>query len=149
MPDIMHYLGIHAAPQRVYEALTTSEGIRNWWTRDAVLDAEVGGAGEFAFYDRKSITRVRIEELNSPLHVRWQVISAVAGGWAGTTITFDLRAEGEGTVLSFAQRGFVEADEWYARTTTGWAYYLVSLQQYLERGKGAPHPDVDFARVIG
>jgi len=148
MPDIMHYLGIHAAQQRVFHALTSIEGIRNWWTRDAVLDAEVGGSGEFAFYDRKSITRVRIEELNPPLRVRWQVVSAIAGGWTGTTITFELRAEGENTVLLFAQRGFVEADDWYARTTTGWAYYLVSLKQYLERGKGAPHPDVDFARVI-
>jgi len=32
-------------------------------------------------------------------------------------------------------------------TTTGWGFYLVSLQQYLETGTGAPHPDIDFARV--
>jgi hypothetical protein len=30
----------------------------------------------------------------------------------------------------------------------GWACFLVSLQQYLETGCGAPHPDVDFSRVI-
>ena len=35
-----------------------------------------------------------------------------------------------------------------SRVNMGWAYYLVSLQQYLEKGAGAPHPDVDFARVI-
>jgi hypothetical protein len=33
-------------------------------------------------------------------------------------------------------------------TTTGWAYYLVSLQQYLETGEGAPNPDVRFDRMI-
>jgi hypothetical protein len=31
---------------------------------------------------------------------------------------------------------------------TGWAYYLVSLQQYLETGLGAPQPDIDFARIV-
>ena len=30
----------------------------------------------------------------------------------------------------------------------GWAYYLVSLRQYLEAGEGAPHPDIDFSRVL-
>jgi hypothetical protein len=51
-------------------------------------------------------------------------------------------------VLSFAHRDFKQADEVYALTTTGWGYYLVSLQQYLETGTGAPSPDIDFARVI-
>jgi hypothetical protein len=51
-------------------------------------------------------------------------------------------------MLLFAHRGFKQADEGYARVTTGWAYFLISLQQYLETGKGAPHPEVDFTRVI-
>jgi hypothetical protein len=51
-------------------------------------------------------------------------------------------------LLSFAHRNFKQADEVYALTTMGWGYYLVSLQQYLETGKGAPSPDIDFARVI-
>lgn len=36
-------------------------------------------------------------------------------------------------MLSFAHRGFAQADEGYARVTTGWGYYLASLQLYLER----------------
>jgi uncharacterized protein YndB with AHSA1/START domain len=43
MPDIMHLIKIHASPERIYQALTTAEGIRNWWTRDAVLDSKIGG----------------------------------------------------------------------------------------------------------
>ena len=35
MPDILHLLTIHASPERVFQALATAEGIRNWWTRDA------------------------------------------------------------------------------------------------------------------
>ena len=150
MPDILHLVKIHASPERVYQALTTTEGIRSWWTRDADLDSEIGGTGEFRFgaYGSPSLTKVSIEELKPPAHVGWKTISSFRPEWSGTSISFDLRPEGSSTALLFAHRGFAQADEIYALTTTGWAYYLVSLQQYLETGKGAPSPDVDFARMI-
>jgi uncharacterized protein YndB with AHSA1/START domain len=149
VPDIMHLIRIRTSSERVYQALTTAEGIRNWWTRDADLDARIGGAGEFRFYDGKGVTKVRVDDLEPPNRVRWKTLSANApGGWDGTTITFALRREGADTVVSFAHSGFEHANEGYALVTTGWAYYLVSLQQYLETGRGTPHPDVDFARMI-
>jgi uncharacterized protein YndB with AHSA1/START domain len=147
MPDIMHLVRIKGPPERVYRALTTAEEIRNWWTRDADLDATIGATAEFRFYGGK-VTKMRIDELERPVRVRWSTISSFHPEWQGTTITFDLRAEGEKTVLCFAHRGFVKADEAYALFTTGWGYYLVSLQQYVETGKGGPSPDVDFARII-
>jgi uncharacterized protein YndB with AHSA1/START domain len=148
MPDITHLVKIQTSPERVYEALTTAEGIRNWWTRDAALDSNAGGTGEFGFFERRVVTEVKIDELKRPVLVGWSTISSSLSGWGGTTITFDLRAEGNDAVLAFAHRGFKQADESYARTTTGWGYYLASLQQYLETGKGAPHPETDFARVV-
>ena len=148
MPDIMHLIRIGVFPEQVYKALTTTEGIRNWWTRDAHLDAEVGGTGEFRFSEGRRVTKVVIDELWPPVRVGWKTVSSFRPEWEGTTITFDLRTEGSGTVLSFAHRAFAQADEGYAVTTTGWGYYLASLQQYVERGEGAPSPDVDFARVI-
>jgi uncharacterized protein YndB with AHSA1/START domain len=145
----MHLIKIRVSPERVYQALTTAEGIRNWWTRDADLDAKIGGTGEFRFYyESRRVTRVRVDEIKPPVRVAWKTISSFRPEWEDTTITFDLRAEGSDTVLFFAHRGFKQADEAYALTTTGWAYYLVSLQQYLETGKGAPSPDIDFARVV-
>jgi uncharacterized protein YndB with AHSA1/START domain len=50
VPDIMHLIKIRVSPEHVYQALTTAEGIRNWWTRDADLDSKIGGTGEFRFY---------------------------------------------------------------------------------------------------
>src|SRR4051812_34344986 len=122
MHDILHLLRIQVSPERVYQALTTAEGIHGWWTREATLDSRIGGTGEFRFYDGKGITRVRVETLEPPRRVGWLTTSANApGGWDGTRITFDLRPEGEGTLLSFAQRGFREAGEGYALVNTGWA----------------------------
>jgi uncharacterized protein YndB with AHSA1/START domain len=145
MPDILHLLQINTSPERVYQALTTAEGIRNWWTRDAALDSKVGGTGEFGFYEHRFVIKARVDDLTSPAHVGWKKISSTHGAFDGTTIAFDLRPEGSGTVLSFAHRGFPQADDNYAGATTRWGYYLVSLKKYLETGKGTPNPDdIDF-----
>ena len=58
MPDIMHFIKTHASPERVHQALTTVEGIRNWRTRDADLDSKIGGTGEFRFYEGKGATKL-------------------------------------------------------------------------------------------
>lgn len=150
MPNILHLLPIHATPDRIYEALTTAEGVRSWWTRDADLDATEGGVGEFRFYGGRVTTRIVIATLDPAKRVAWRVTeSSAPGGWVGTMIGFETRPEDEGAILSFAHRGFAEESDGFARVTTGWAYFLVSLKQYLETGSGAPAPDVDFARLIG
>lgn len=84
MPDIMHLIRIQASPERVYQALTTAEGIRNWWTRDAVLDSKIGGTGEFGFHERRVVTKIRVDELKPPVRVGWKTIFSVAreGGTA-------------------------------------------------------------------
>jgi uncharacterized protein YndB with AHSA1/START domain len=100
MPDILHLVKIRASPERVYEALTTAEGIRNWWTRDAVFDSKIGGSGEFGFYEHNGVTKVSVDELKPPVRVVWTTVSSSApGGWVGTTIAFDLRAEGSAAFL--------------------------------------------------
>jgi uncharacterized protein YndB with AHSA1/START domain len=79
MPDIMHLVRINASPERVYEAVTTAEGIRRWWTRDAVLEPKIGGAGEFGFNERRFVAKVRVDELEPPVRVRWTVFAGAMG----------------------------------------------------------------------
>ncbi len=150
MPDIVHLVRIRATPERVYQALTDAQDIRQWWTREAELDARVGGRGEFRFYDGKVVTQVRIEALEPSRHVAWRTTNSGAPGeWKDTTISFELRAEGDETVLRFAHRGFAQESEGFALVSTGWAYYLVSLKRHLEAGDGAPQQDKDFVKVLG
>ncbi len=144
MPDIMHLVEIHAPVERVYKALTTQEDIRNWWTRDTTIEPRIGATGEFGFADHQYVITVQVSNLQPPKHVEWKALSA-GPAWTGTTITFDVRPQGKDTVLAFAHRGFKEANDEYARPTTRWGYYLISLKQYLETGKGTPDPeDSDF-----
>jgi uncharacterized protein YndB with AHSA1/START domain len=142
MPDIMHSLKIHASPDQVYEAIATAEGLRNWWTRDAVLDSKLGGMGEFGFFGRRFVAKVKIEELQPPQRIEWKVTNAA---WNGDTIVFEVRPEQAAARLSFSHRHFKEGDQRYASATTRWGFYLLSLKNYLETGKGSPNPDdADF-----
>lgn len=105
MPDILHLEKIRASPVRVYEALTTAEGVRSWWTRDAVLDSKLGGWSKFGFYGHKVVTKARVDELKPPVRVLWTTVSSSAlGGWVGTTIAFDLRAESSDTLACLRTR---------------------------------------------
>jgi uncharacterized protein YndB with AHSA1/START domain len=148
MADILHFIKIRAPREKVYQALTTADGIRHWWTRDADLDSKVGGAGEFRFYEGARITKVRIEKLEPSVRVVWKALSAPIPTWPDTKIEFELSAEDDGTTLHFAHRGIKQADDMFAMSTTAWGYFLVSLKEYLETGKGTPHPDDVFSRKV-
>jgi uncharacterized protein YndB with AHSA1/START domain len=141
MPDIMHLIKIATSPERAYQAVATAEGIRNWWTRDAALDPQIGGEAEFGFYGHQFVIKARVDALQPAAHVGWNNISSTHGGFDGSSVTFDLKADGSDTVLSFAHRGFKQANDNYAGATTRWGFYLLSLKRYLETGKGAPNPE--------
>jgi uncharacterized protein YndB with AHSA1/START domain len=138
MPDILHNLKIQTQPERLYQAIATAEGIRNWWTRDALLDTAVGGTGEFGFYGRRFVVKVGIDALEPQARVKWRVTNAA---WPGDVVEFNVIPEAGHMRLAFAHRGFAEADQKYASATTRWCAYLLSLKGYLETGKGSPNPD--------
>ncbi len=138
MQDIMHLIKIHASSERVYQAITTADGIRQWWTRDATIEPKVGADGEFGFYGRRFVAKVSVEELNPVTGVRWKVANSA---WQGSDIEFNLKADGSDTTLVFAHRGFPRADDGYASATMRWGVYLLSLKRYLQTGTGTPNPD--------
>lgn len=138
MADIMHLIKIGTSPERVYQAITTADGLRDWWTRDAAIEPKVGAAGEMGFYGKRFIAKLRVEELKPNSLVKWSVTYQA---WDGKEIEFALRANDGNTVLAFAHRGFEQAGDKYASANTRWSFYLFSLKRYLETGTGSPNPD--------
>jgi len=139
MVDILHKIGIRSAsPDAVYAALTTLGGLSGWWTTETRGRTEVGGVIEFRFggggFDMKVL------ELQSARRVQWQVVAGPAE-WIGTRISFDLKQEGDWTIVLFKHEGWKEPVEFMHHCSTKWAVFLLSLKSLLETGKGAPWPD--------
>jgi hypothetical protein len=51
MPDILHRVGIKSAPKKVFEALSTIDGLSHWWIVDTKGNAKQGGIIHFGFAD--------------------------------------------------------------------------------------------------
>ena len=138
MPDILHRVGIAADPTRVFEALTTVEGIRHWWSEDTKGDASNGGAFQF----RSN----RLEVVHAdPSLVTWRY-SGPAKEWESTEITFRLEWRDGQTIVLFKQAGWREPVEFMHHCSTKWATFLLSLKDYVEQGEGHPEPrDIKIA----
>jgi len=139
MPDILHKVGIKSSSLKdTYKALTAREGLAGWWTIDTQGDSKVGGVLKFRFgnggFDMKVL------ELAPEKHVLWQVVDGPEE-WIGTKVSFDLKQEGDWTIILFKHQGWKEPVEFMHHCSTKWAIFLLSLKSLLETGKGAPWPN--------
>jgi uncharacterized protein YndB with AHSA1/START domain len=137
MVDILHRIGATSSPDEVYAALTTIDGLSNWWTQDTDGDPEVGGVVRFRFapggFDMK-VLQARPRE-----RVRWEVVEGPQE-WIGTHVQFDLKEEDGFTIVLFRHEGWREPVEFMYHCSTKWATFLLSLKQFVETGKGDPAP---------
>jgi uncharacterized protein YndB with AHSA1/START domain len=143
MVDILHRVGIKAPREKVYQALATREGVAGWWTADTQGESKVGGVLEALFtVDGKLIGRFDIEvlALEPAKRVLWQVVEGPPE-WIGTRIGFELRQEGEYSIVLFKHEGWKEPVEFMHHCSTKWAIYLMSLKSLVETGKGQPTPN--------
>lgn len=136
MADILHRVGITATPEKVYEALTTVEGLAAWWTTDTSGDGD--GTLKFRFGEVGGFD-MKVLDLQPGKRVLWEVIEGPAE-WVGTTVSFDLAQDGEWTIVLFAHAGWREPVEFMSHCSTKWATFLMSLKALVETGTGAPHP---------
>ncbi len=144
MVDILHRVGITASQGAVYEALTTIEGLTGWWTSDVRGDGDAGGVVQFRFRFDDSPDPdgfdMSVLEAKPAERVLWEVVDG-PGEWLGTQVSWDLRTEGDYTIIMFAHSGWREPVEFMHHCSTKWATFLVSLKAYVETGTGAPAPN--------
>jgi uncharacterized protein YndB with AHSA1/START domain len=138
MPDILHRVGIAADHSRIFKALTTVEGIRNWWSSDTDGEASEGGAFQFR-RNRLDVTHA------DPSLVTWRY-SGPAADWLGTEIAFRLQPSEGQTMVLFSHTGWREPNEFMHHCSTKWATFLLSLKDLIETGEGHPEPrDIKIA----
>ncbi len=143
MADILHRVGIKSSSDEVYKALATREGLAAWWTNNTQGEGEVGGALTFRFSAGGSDIggfKMKVLELHPAKRVLWQVIDGPAE-WIGTKISWDLKQEGDFSILLFKHQDWKEPVEFMHHCSTKWAIFLMSLKSLVETGKGAPNPD--------
>ena len=144
MADILHRVGIKSSSlDDAYKALTTREGLSAWWTNNTQGENKVGGVIRFRFSADGSelgFFDMKVLELHPATRVLWQVVDGPKG-WIGTKVSFELKQDGDFTIVLFKHQDWKEPVEFMHHCSTKWATYLMSLKSLLETGKGAPNPN--------
>ncbi|SCF72966.1 SRPBCC domain-containing protein [Streptomyces sp. Ncost-T10-10d] len=137
MADILQRIGVEqSSPEQVYDALTTLDGLSGWWTEKTSGETDVGGVIEFRF--GPGGVDMKVAELDPGRLVRWDVVEPQE--WIGTSVQWDLRQDGDYTIVLFKHEGWREPVEFMHHCSTKWAVFLMSLKQLLETGEGTPEP---------
>jgi len=59
--------------------------------------------------------------------------------WQGSTIKWEILENETGSKITLTHEGLIPALECYEICEAGWGYFLGSLKDYLETGKGNPY----------
>ncbi len=137
MPDILHRVGVQASAEKVYQALSTLDGLSHWWIVGTTGDTKAGKT--IHFKSEGGGFDMKVLESKPGEVVKW---SCVAGPdeWIGTELTFRLRKEADQTFVLFSHAGWREPVEFMHHCSTKWAVFLMSLKNWVERAEGRPHP---------
>jgi uncharacterized protein YndB with AHSA1/START domain len=139
MVDILHRVGIKSSAEDAYQALATREGLSAWWTTDTQGESKVGGTLRFRFGELGGFD-MKVLELDSPRRVLWQVVDGPKE-WVGTKVSFELKRDGDYTIVLFKHQGWREPVEFMHHCSTKWATFLMSLKSLVEHAKGEPWPN--------
>jgi len=135
---IIHVFDVKVPKIRVYEALTTSAGLACWWTTEVTAEDGVGAKIDFRF---GSVFHPVMEvlRLDPGRAVEWKCVGGEKE-WQDNRFVFALEDRDGMTLVRFTQDYAQElTDDVYGRFNFNWGYYLQSLKQLCETGKGFPY----------
>jgi uncharacterized protein YndB with AHSA1/START domain len=139
MSDILQDFPIHAAPDRVFQAISSPRGLNQWWTNTCSGQVNLGATYELGFgpaYQwRAAVTRC---ERPAAFELTLQQADA---DWTGTRVGFELAQVPTGTSVRFYHRGWSGENDHYRTSCHCWALYLRLLRRYLEHGERVPYEE--------
>lgn len=136
-PDITQDFPIAAAPDRVFNAISTPSGLDTWWTEHSAGEPRLGSTYDLGFgpgYD----WRARVTRCEPGAGFELEMISADSD-WRGTQVGFELTPTPTGIQVRFHHRGWPQPNEHYRIFCFCWAMYLRIMKRNLEYGETVPY----------
>ena len=138
-PDrIERTLQLAHPPERVWQALTTAEGLGTWFGHKAEIDLRVGGQARLT-WDSGDTATLSIERVEPPrvFGYTWAINGLPESDPRRTYVEFRLEPTGVGTTLTMVESGFAqlpdaEYQKAFSGNTDGWTSELGELVAYLD-----------------
>ncbi|MCW2669844.1 MAG: Activator of Hsp90 ATPase 1 family protein [Frankiales bacterium] len=125
---------LSAAPDVVFDAVTSADTITRWW-------GPATGTDELTLRFAPGRLVLRVDRAERPTALVWSVLLAEPSPeWIGTHPVFSLSPTADGgTELTFTHEGLTPRLECFDSCQGGWNHYLTSLVDFLDRGTGSPY----------
>lgn len=139
MADIFHDFPVRAPLDRVFRAVSTSEGLDTWWTKRSAGRPEPGAEYELSFgpeYD----WRAKVSRCVPDSEFEVEMVHADSD-WIGTRVGLRLEPRDGVTWVRFYHTGWPSPNEHYRISCNCWAMYLRVLRRSLEHGESVPYED--------
>jgi uncharacterized protein YndB with AHSA1/START domain len=139
IPDrIERTIDLAQPPERVWEALTSAEGLGGWFGDHATVDLRPGGTASVEWDDEEYKATLTISVVEPPTRFAWTwaIQGLPASDPRRTYVEFTLVPTGGGTRLTVVESGFAQLpdellDTAYRGNTEGWRKELAELADYL------------------
>jgi uncharacterized protein YndB with AHSA1/START domain len=137
MPDIHHHFPIQAPPEKVFEAISTPQGLDRWWSKITKGIPALGETFQFNFGPEYNWTAV-VTKYVPATEFELQFANS-DDDWFGSKVGFILNKKSEGTEVQFYHTGWKEDNAHYRISNFCWAMYLRLLKRNLEFGEEVPY----------
>lgn len=136
MNDVLFRFDVEAPPERVRQAVTTTEGIRSFWTSRAEVPDVVGGTLALEFAMAPAPFDLLLEQSDERTVV-WRT-QTFPPHWIGTHVRWDLAPSETGATVAFRHAGFTDEAE-AGRVAYTWGQIMARLKEYAETGTPNPY----------
>jgi uncharacterized protein YndB with AHSA1/START domain len=140
MADIFHYFPINASIDKVFDAVSTPNGLDKWWSKTTLGKGEVGETFHLHFepdYNWTAIVSKCIPDKEFEL-----TIQTSDEDWKGSKVGFRLTDKKNNvTEVQFYHTGWQEDNEHFRISNFCWAMYLRILKRNLEFGEFVQYAD--------
>jgi|SRR6516164_5458911 hypothetical protein len=136
-------LEVAKTPRVVFAAINN---VRGWWSK--ALEGHSQSLNDEFIYRHGEIhySKQKLIEVVPDKKVVWLILDSRLNfikhksEWNGTKVSFEISKKGNNTMLQFTHQGLAPSLECFDACSGGWSYYLNSLRNLIETGKGEPDP---------
>jgi uncharacterized protein YndB with AHSA1/START domain len=132
--SIKHLFHIDAKRSDVFKAISTIDGLSNWWTVTVLGDSSLNNVIQFRFGEHGG-PDMQVISVKHNESITWKCLAS-PHGWVGHTFTFSLDENDGKTRVRFSHNGWEDNDDYYAICTFSWGRYMESLRQLCQTGQG-------------
>lgn len=138
MSDLRHGIWIDAAPEDVFEAVSSSEGLQRWWTPNVQAQGPEDLARYTVRFDEGTVEATfETEDRRPPDRLVLECVDGIED-WIETRLVFELEPADEGTFLSFDHAGWTEQDWYFRACNSTWGHLMFALKRACEEGVSEP-----------